>query len=102
VTSEVIGTIWVRLDCLFAREGDGSPDPPDRDPWGEISTGYSVTLGMLAAEHACGRQNGEDVEECDCEITTFSWSHCEGCGSTLGGERHAYTLWKENGECQTN
>ena len=30
-----------------------------------------------------------------CEDDEFSWIRCDGCASTLGGSRHAYTLWLE-------
>lgn len=30
-------------------------------------------------------------QECDGE---FSWSSCDGCGSTLGGDRHPAVAWK--------
>jgi hypothetical protein len=48
-----------------------------------------ITMGLLAEEHAedCGR------EDCDCERDTFSSTSCEGCGSKLAGERHAFTMW---------
>ena len=95
-TSVAIGTIWVCLCCLFAREGDGDGCDGNGgcagDPWAEIPDGYTVTLGMFREEHADGCKEGD---ECDCERRTFSWRPCEGCGSSLGGERQAYTLWQE-------
>jgi hypothetical protein len=47
---------------------------------------YSESTGMRA-EHGC---------QFDCEIMNFSRSSCDGCGSTLGGERHAFTVWFED------
>jgi len=53
-----------------------------------------ITPGMLWSEHACcGGCNVHTADECDCETITFSWSACDGCGSLLGGERHAVTGW---------
>lgn len=56
-----------------------------------------VTMGMLYSEHTeeCqDAQRGKAYEgECDCEANNFSWSACDGCGSNLGGKRHAVTGW---------
>ncbi len=94
-----LGTVWVCDCCLFAREGDGDGCDGNGgcqgEPWKSIADGHSVTFGMFSEEHACGREDGATVEECDCERRTFSWSSCEGCGSGLGGSRHAYTLWAD-------
>lgn len=70
----------------------------DREPLNLVEkpmSGYDmVTLGMLAKHHSCKSSDETPHQwECDCEIMTFSWSSCDGCGSTLGGERHAMTLW---------
>jgi len=94
MTTEPIALIWVCQRCLFddSHGGDGIA------PW-SLETG-EVTMGMLAAEHAddCPvRITGEwpDNYECECERRDFSWRRCDGCGSTLGGERHAFTVWAE-------
>jgi len=65
-------------------------------PWAELESGYSVTMGLLAEEHneGCTEQDRE-VGNCDCEDMGFSWSRCDGCGSVLGGNRWAFTLWRE-------
>jgi hypothetical protein len=91
---ESAGVIWVCVDCLFAREGDGTENP-DREPW-NLFPATEVSLGMLWEEH----ENPTECEksfrtggECDCERMDFSWHACDACGSTLGGERQAYTLW---------
>jgi hypothetical protein len=87
--TEPQGTLWVCTDCLFAREGE-APESPDREPWGLLE-GTEVTSGMTWEEHAddCPRERGE----CECEVRDFDWRACDGCGSPLGGERHAYTYW---------
>jgi hypothetical protein len=64
--------VSICVDCLFAAaNGQPSDDPdyptPDREP-----------LGLLAV--------GEWVELSDDE-GSFSWSPCDTCGSTLGGDR---------------
>jgi hypothetical protein len=94
-TEEIVGTLWVCTDCLLARESDGT-ESPDREPWGEIPEDHTVTCGLLWSEHADDCENraaDEWVTECDCERISFSWHACPACGSTLGGERHAYALW---------
>lgn len=52
-----------------------------------------VTPGMLSDQHSCGREDGQDVEECDCERQEFSRWQCDGCGSHLHGSREAVTGW---------
>lgn len=90
-------TLWVCTDCLFAREGDPSDEPTDREPWSALAPAADVTLGLLWAEHfdpiACEDAFRSGGDACGCETDDFSWSSCHGCGSTLGGSRHAYTLW---------
>lgn len=79
------GTLWVCDDCLFAREGDGTENP-DREPWG-LEPDTDVTAGLTWDEHSCGdaEANFRDGIECECEQIEFTWSDCEGCGSTLAG-----------------
>lgn len=95
VKDRILCTLWVCSDCLLARESEGT-EHPDREPWGEIPEGHTVTAGLLWEEHAddcANRAAGTWVAECECERQTFSWASCDTCGSTLGGERHAYALW---------
>jgi len=85
-------TIWVCVDCLFAREGD-LDTTPDCEPW-NLLPDDDVSLGITWEEHACGKETTHDVEsECDCDRDDFSSRSCDACGSTLAGERQAYTLW---------
>ena len=59
-----------------------------------------VTPGMLSEEHHewCPNHTGAYEADCDCETHSFSWSACDGCGSNLGGVRHAVTGWIKEGE----
>lgn len=92
-------TIWVCQSCMLHHAngecGDCVEDlrHHDREPmW--LYSPQDVTMGMLVTEHSC--KSSDELPhwwECDCEIKNFSWSICDGCGSTLGGERHAMTLW---------
>ena len=96
--NENYGTIWVCQCCMLAHAngeccaneqhgGDG------HEPLSSIGEGFHAAMGMDYSFHSCGRENGEDVLECDCETDTFSTSQCKGCGSYLHGERHAMTLF---------
>jgi hypothetical protein len=95
-------TLWVCYDCMATDvNGEASDDPdstPDREPWSLWSTEDSSTvyLGLIDSEHAedCPRREGDKMYlDCSCEEMDFSWSACEGCGSTLGGSRHAFTYF---------
>lgn len=89
-TAKPIGTAWVCVDCLMADEGDGPVEGADCAPWSRIGD-CDVTPGLLEEEHSSWCEN---PEECECEVDTFSRSSCDGCGSHLAGERHAYTMWE--------
>jgi len=88
----------VNGDCTEPDTCPGShrePTPDDHDPL-HLFGDMPITPGMLFSEHSCGKEAMQDVHpdfECDCETNTFSWSSCDGCGSSLGGERHAVTGW---------
>lgn len=84
--------IEVCEDCYFAHhygahqhEGQwyaGESDTPaDRKPLGLIADTAQVT----------------DHTDCNADedtgITEFSWSRCDGCGSTLGGSRYRLAVW---------
>lgn len=91
-------TLWICVDCYYARHGiaDELDYTPDREPLNLISADAELSAGMMAEEHACGYTGADGTEhwqECECEHDTFSWSPCDGCGSTLGGAREALTIW---------
>lgn len=104
-------TIWVCVDCMLHHANgecgnchslsyDGE-DCHDREPMGLIDQPMSgrdvVTMGMLKEHHECDTRWSDWRErDCGCETNSFSWSPCDGCGSRLGGERHAFTLWFED------
>jgi hypothetical protein len=76
---------------------DDSHGGDSREPWSEVNfaDGYSVTMGLLAEEHGDTCTETDREEGCDCEGPWFSWSRCNGCGSRLGGNRYAFTLWRK-------
>lgn len=94
-------TIWVCVCCMLVHangeccdQEHGDVDYPE--PLSAIAPEDNITAGMFEHEHAADclfNQQNPEYQECDCETTNFSWSFCEGCGSTLGGSRHAMTLW---------
>jgi hypothetical protein len=107
-------TLWVCVDCYLTHHGvrddsnDGTfpvhPDArfytsadtytiPDREPLSLVSDADELSAGMMWDEHECDRDSWDDGNECECELMTFTWARCDGCGSTLGGERHALTVW---------
>lgn len=90
-------TIWVCQDCMLHHaNGDcgacHTDEGHDREPMG-LTHPSEVTMGMLQEQHDCIQDHDGSAIDCGCEIRNFSWSSCEGCGSTLAGERHAMTLW---------
>lgn len=94
-TTVPLYVVWVCVDCLFAREGD-APESPDREPW-NLLAGEDVTHGLLLGESdcECDPETGDPCSEehSECQRREFSWQACGACGSTLGGEREAYTVW---------
>lgn len=89
-TREDYGNVMVCHDCYFAHhygahefEGQwfaGESDTPcDREPLARLE-------GLELANNV-DAETGEGID-------TFSWSACEGCGSTLGGPRYRLSLWK--------
>lgn len=91
------GKISVCQCCMLSHaNGECCAEDHDREPLSAIPDGYSVTMGLLTEEHADGcteadRSNGD----CTCEQLGFSMSSCDGCGSPLGGDRFALTLWRD-------
>lgn len=91
-------TIWVCVDCIHVHANGECAEGADREPLALLD-GMDVTMGLMREEHACTDEQGRTAhdrgEECECETTDFSWTSCDGCGSTLGGERHAMTVWEK-------
>lgn len=96
--SVILGRISVCECCMFVHaNGECCAEDHDREPLSLIGDGASVTMGLSADEHNenCTPKDRE-VEACECDQLGFSWSSCEGCGSSLGGDRYALTLWNES------
>lgn len=92
-------TYWVCEDCYLTHAGYDEHElgrTLDREPLSRIPVGAEVTAGLMADEHDGDCPNfGEWIgAECDCEHRDFTWSDCDGCGSSLGGSRDALTVWE--------
>ena len=86
------GTLWVCVDCYLTREGDGPTEETEREPWGLLDDTYQVGCGLTEDDHSEDCTADEWLAwACDCEHVDFSWSDCDACGSSLGGDRYAYS-----------
>jgi hypothetical protein len=93
-------TIWVCSDCMLHHaNGECGNCHTDEGHECEPFNLYhpkDIAMGMSQEEHSCDTRWSDWRErDCGCETDYFSWSACQGCGSTLGGERHAFTVWIE-------
>lgn len=100
-------TQWACVCCTLVMANGECCDSPDhggqegsgegKEPLSAIPSGLNTTLGMSWEEHSddCPNRNATHsaLVECDCERQEFSWSSCDGCGSNLGGNRHAFVIW---------
>lgn len=100
-------TMWVCQCCMFTHANGECCDSDEhggdgREPLSQVASYEQVTSGLPSSEHEddCLQRRvrwadlpGDD--ECECETDTFSWSTCGGCGSTLGGTRHAMTVFQD-------
>ena len=56
--------------------------------------GLHVAVGCLGAE--CEYADGDDEHACE---SSFSWSDCDSCGSSLGGDRYpAYGTFRDDSD----
>lgn len=84
--------LWVCSDCMLAHHYPGEAEASGEcEPWGAITEGV-VTAGL-----DCGTPDhyalDPDAHYGGCERREFDTGDCEGCGSALAGERHAFTWW---------
>lgn len=96
--SEILGQISVCTCCMLVHaNGECCGEHEGPEPLSLIGAGRSVTAGLSADEHSehCTPEDRESGA-CDCEVLGFSWQSCEGCGSPLGGDRFALTLWVDS------
>lgn len=75
--AEILATIYVCDDCMFVHaNGETGNETPDREPW-ELMPSADVAMNCEDDGEGCG----------------FSWSACDGCGSSLGGTRHRMAVF---------
>lgn len=73
-------SVDICTDCLFLLANGEGPD----------DVAEALALRWPVGTLTLGRLGGDPDDE-----SWFSWSACEGCGSDLGGDRHAATGWVE-------
>jgi hypothetical protein len=71
--------------------GEGHRDAP---PLGRIA--WPITVVNGGTHDRCANDPEWIGAECDCESLGFSWATCDACGSALGGDRYAMTLFDES------
>lgn len=91
-------TIWVCQCCMLMHANgeccsDDEHGGDSLEPWNLLKEGEHITMGLAEHPDYCLQGRGED--ECDCETDTYSTRQCQGCGSWMYGERHAFTLWSK-------
>ncbi len=75
--------VAVCVDCVHVL---ANGELPDDSAWSADDHADAMDATQPGASDftlACG-------EECE---GWFSWASCDGCGSTLGGERHPAVVW---------
>jgi len=75
------------VDCFYAVAGVESDSEPVSVPLSSVDRGEFVELGWLFAPKELRESPGGELS------LGFSWSPCECCGSTLGGDRFAVSMW---------
>lgn len=96
-------TIWVCQCCMLVTANGECCDNDQHDGFEPLSLSGldNMVPGLIYSEHddncllhpSTIPVHVRSDYECYCEKKDFSWSSCEGCGSSLGGERHAMTLF---------
>lgn len=113
------GIIWVCQDCYLTHHGYDEHElgyEPETEPWAlwkdervEFASGgnpcecddkHETRMSHFGTALWCEtEQNAYCNWECHCyeyvDRQDFSWTPCEGCGSTLGGAREAMTYFIE-------
>jgi hypothetical protein len=96
--------LWACVDCLQYAAGIPEKDRGEPYPPAVLEAvermrrdNYPACVELIpgSGDHHDGCAQGQDYDaDCDCEYDNggFSWSPCEMCLSSLGGDRHAITL----------
>jgi hypothetical protein len=100
---------WACQDCLFLIANGETPEEMTDDETKSYAAKVDVrwTLGRMFGEDGCdhtseGWHSDPAVQEdhaAQCEMRDFvAYEACDCCGSTLGGSRHAVTMFVDNEE----
>ena len=79
---ETVVNFDVCIDCMFADLNGDVDGTPDCEPWSRWTSEEQRHIFPNSGEVT---DDGNDQFH-----QGFSWSACDGCGSTLGGDRYAY------------
>jgi hypothetical protein len=93
------GTIWV-CHCCTMQHANGECCGESEHGGDGIAPWSSIDLARFAAWQGMPRDEHDDTcdpsrYDCYCEVREFDRGRCQGCGSWLGGYRHAFTLTRE-------
>ena len=103
-TAREHGEAWVCTDCYFAHHYGyrelapdlftigpdfGRENATDREPLALLD---EYELADWTYDESDG-ENAEQIEQHGTGLRDFSWSTCQGCGSTLGGSRSRLSTW---------
>ncbi len=87
--------LWACVDCYqFAAgvlETDATAQIEALQRMRRDNAPHTVAL-IAGGDHEDWCQLDDGSEECSCDDGGFSWSPCEVCLSTLGGDRYAVTM----------
>ena len=99
--------IQVCQDCLMVlANGENEYSTPEdevihAEGIGKRLEGYEVTLGWTDYPNGNPGCEHGGTADCFCDLLGFSWQQCDGCGSKLGGDRYAATIWSVSAFCDT-
>lgn len=88
---------WCCTDCIMLHANGETPPhmtEAETDAWLESMGDIMPTVGRHTDDCGCSTWDSPYHRDV-CETLEFSWKPCQSCGSTLGGERHAITLWED-------
>jgi len=85
--------IYVCWDCMSYIAGHGDEDWADGRPVSEIAKRVEANWSEWTL--LCGGDTSPERQDEQAEDPYFSWSHCEGCDSSLGGDRHGVLAYRD-------
>lgn len=95
--------VWVCQDCFFYFDDGEIPEHMSLAVALAWEARIDRNIGSLEvhpgrSNKVCGHDLDIDHDQHaeNCELKEFSWSVCDLCESSLGGSRHAITLFRSN------